>query len=117
MVQDPGMAYDPELAARIRALLGDTDGLREQRMFGGLAFLVNGHMAVAASGQGGLMVRVDSAASADLVRTSSARVLEMRGRPMPGWLRVCSEDVADDERLAAWIERGATFARSLPPKV
>ena len=110
------MAYDEELAARIRGLVGEEPALTEQKMFGGLAFLVGGNMAVAASGQGGLMVRVDPEESATLVRTSPARLMEMRGRTMPGWLRVDSEDVHTDEDLATWVERGVSFARSLPAK-
>ncbi len=85
-------------------------------MFGGLAFLVGGHMAVAASGQGGLMVRVDPAESATLVRTSQARLVEMRGRPMPGWLRLDVDQLQRNEELLKWVERGVSFARSLPAK-
>jgi TfoX/Sxy family transcriptional regulator of competence genes len=110
------VAYDEVLAARIRALVGDEHGVREQRMFGGLAFLVNGNMAVAASGQGGALVRVDSSDSDRLVAGSSAQLMVMRGRPMPGWLRVDAESVREDEQLAVWVERGIAFARSLPPK-
>ena len=106
------MAYDEELAARIRDLVASEPALTEKKMFGGLAFLVGGNMAVAASGQGGLLVRVDPAESDALVASSSARPMEMRGREMAGWLRV---DPAEDE-LAAWVDRGVSFARSLPPK-
>jgi len=106
------MAYDEELAARIRELVSGEAGVTEKKMFGGLAFLVGGNMAVAASGQGGLLVRVDPDESEALVASSDARPMEMRGREMPGWLRV---DPPDDE-LAAWVERGVAFARSLPPK-
>jgi TfoX/Sxy family transcriptional regulator of competence genes len=106
------MAYDEELAARIRELVSGEPRLTEKKMFGGLAFLVGGNMAVAASGQGGLLVRVDPDESEALVASSDARPMEMRGREMPGWLRV---DPPDDE-LAAWVERGVAFARSLPPK-
>ena len=106
------MAYDEELAGRIRDLISKEPGLTEKKMFGGLAFLVGGNMAVAASGQGGLLVRVDPAQSDALVAASSARPMEMRGREMAGWLRV---DPSDDE-LAAWVDRGVSFARSLPPK-
>ncbi|TML52643.1 MAG: TfoX/Sxy family protein [Actinobacteria bacterium] len=109
------MAYDEELAERIRALLADEPGLEEKKMFGGLAFLVGGNMAVAASGQGGLLVHVDPEESAALVETSPAYPMEMRGRTMTGWLRVDSEHLGGDE-LAAWVERGVTFARSLPAK-
>jgi hypothetical protein len=110
------VAYDEELAARVRVLVAGERDLGEKEMFGGLAFLVAGNMAVAASGRGGLMVRVDPAESEALVRSSPARVVEMRGRPMPGWLRLASGDVATDEALAAWVERGVAYARSLPPK-
>jgi TfoX/Sxy family transcriptional regulator of competence genes len=107
------MAYDEELAARIRALVSAERGLAEKKMFGGLAFLVGGNMAVAASGQGGLLVRVDPAESDALVSSTSARPMEMRGRQMAGWLRV---EPADDDELASWVERGVAYARSLPPK-
>ena len=106
------MAYDEELADRIRQQLAGEPAVTEKKMFGGLAFLVHGNMAVAASGQGGLLVRVDPSESDALVGSSNARPMEMRGREMPGWLRV---DPADDE-VAAWVERGVSFARSLPPK-
>ncbi len=106
------MAYDEELAHRIRELLAGESGVVEQKMFGGLAFLVNGNMAVAASGQGGLLVRVDSEESAGLAEATTAEEMVMRGRPMAGWLRV---DPADDE-LPKWVERGVSYARSLPPK-
>ena len=110
------MAYDRELAERIRELVAGTPSLTEKQMFGGLAFLVGGNMAVAASGQGGLLVRVDPAESAALVATSEARPMEMRGREMKGWLRVPSEHVGTNEQLAEWVERGTSYARSLPPK-
>ena len=85
-------------------------------MFGGLAFLVNGNMAVAASGQGGLLVRVDPAESPALVRDTPAYPMEMRGRSMDGWLRVDAKDVTENAALVEWIERGVGYARSLPPK-
>ena len=110
------MAYDEELAERIRALLGDNPGLTEQKMFGGLAFLVGGNMAIAASGQGGILVRVDPAESDKLVATTPAERMEMRGRSMAGWLRVGMADVADDDALGEWVERGTAYAASLPPK-
>jgi TfoX/Sxy family transcriptional regulator of competence genes len=110
------MAYDEELAERIRALLGDRPRLTEQKMFGGLAFLVGGNMAIAASGQGGILVRVDPEKSDELVATTPAETMEMRGRQMPGWLRVDSADVTDATALAEWVERGAGYAGSLPPK-
>jgi len=104
------MAYDEALAERIRARV---TGATEKKMFGGLAFLVNGNMAVAASGQGGLLVRVDPDEGATLVATTSARPMEMRGREMAGWLRV---EVASDEELGEWVDRGVAYARTLPPK-
>ena len=110
------MAYDEALAGRIRDLAGDAPNLTEQKMFGGLAFLIGGNMAVAASGQGGLLVRVDPDDSDRLVATTPAEPMEMRGRSMRGWLRVAAEDVSSDEELTAWVERGAAYARSLPPK-
>jgi TfoX/Sxy family transcriptional regulator of competence genes len=109
------MAYDEELAARIRDLLADESSVAEKKMFGGLAFLVNGNMAVAASGQGGLLVRVDPAESAKLVETTPATEMEMRGRSMAGWLRLDSVDVENDD-LAPWVNRGVAYARSLPAK-
>ena len=110
------MAYDEELADRIRALLGDRARLTEKKMFGGLAFLVAGNMAIAASGQGGIMVRVDPRESVELISTTPAEPMEMRGRQMAGWLRVDTADVADGTALAEWVERGTAFAASLPPK-
>jgi TfoX/Sxy family transcriptional regulator of competence genes len=110
------VAYDEELAGRIRELVADEPALTEQKMFGGLAFLIGGNMAVAASGQGGLMVRVDPAESDALVESTPARLFEMRGRQMAGWLRVDSEDVRTKKDLAAWVKRGVSFARTLPAK-
>jgi hypothetical protein len=110
------VAYDEELAERIRALVADEPNLTEQKMFGGLAFLIGGNMAVAASGWGGLLVRVDPAESDALVTSTSAYPMEMRGRQMTGWLRVDSADVGGAPELAAWVERGTSYARSLPPK-
>ena len=106
------MAYDEELADRLREALGAEPGLSEKRMFGGLAFLVEGHMAVAASGQGGLMVRVDPATSEELVDGVLVERVVMRGREMDGWLRVASAAV-DDEALREWVVRGVAAARAL----
>jgi TfoX/Sxy family transcriptional regulator of competence genes len=110
------VAYDEELAARIRELLAGEPDLTEQKMFGGLAFLVGGNMAVAASGQGGILVRADPAESDTLVATTDARLMEMRGRQMQGWLRVDADDVRTEPRLAKWVELGTAYARSLPAK-
>lgn len=110
------MAYDEALAERIRQLAGGEPRLTEKKMFGGLAFLVGGNMAVAASGQGGLMVRVAPESSDDLVAATGARPVVMRGREMRGWLRVEAADLATKRALAAWVDRGVGYARTLPPK-
>ena len=110
------MAFDAELAERIRALLGDRAEDEEEVVFGGLAFMIGGNMAVAASSNGGIIVRVDPAESEELIASTPARLLEMSGRSMAGWLRVDAAAVADDEALAPWVERGAAYAASLPPK-
>ena len=111
------MAYDRELAERVRLLLAEEVDVGEKAMFGGLAFLIGGNMAVAASGQGGLLVRVDPARSAALQAETGVRPMEMQGKAMAGWLRVESAAVDDDEELASWVHRGVDFARSLPPKL
>jgi TfoX/Sxy family transcriptional regulator of competence genes len=110
------MAYDEDLANRIRELIAAEGGVKEQRMFGGLAFLIGGHMAVGVSGQGGLMVRVDPDETDALVAEPHARPFEMRGRPMRGWLRVDADGVATKDELEPWVSRGVAYARSLPPK-
>ena len=110
------MAYDEQLAERIRQLTADEPAVTEKKMFGGLAFLVGGNMAIAASGQGGVLVRVDPAESEALVAKSNATVAVMRGREMPGWLRVDAQHLATKRDLARWVNRGVAFARSLPPK-
>src|SRR3954447_9742065 len=110
------MAYDEDLADRIREILASEQGLTEKKMFGGLAFLIGGNMAVAASGQGGLMVRVDPAETDALVAKPHAAPFEMRGRPMDGWLRVADEGVRTKKQLEPWVKRGVAYARALPPK-
>jgi len=110
------MAYDEELAKRIRELVAGEPDLAEQRMFGGLAFLVGGNMAVAASGQGGLMVRVDPQDTAALRSEPHAGPFEMRGRAMDGWLRVDPQGVATNAQLEPWVRRGVAYARTLPAK-
>jgi TfoX/Sxy family transcriptional regulator of competence genes len=110
------VAYDEKLAARIRILIGSEPGLTEQRMFGGLAFLVNGNMSVAASGQGGILVRVDPDDSAALADQTEAYPMEMRGRSMEGWLRVEAKNLGNDGALREWVARGVGYARALPPK-
>jgi TfoX/Sxy family transcriptional regulator of competence genes len=111
------VAYDEELAHRIRELVAGESDLIEKKMFGGLAFLIGGNMAVAASGQGGVLVRVDPAESDTLVATTNARLMEMRGRSMQGWLRVDPDDVRTKRELAKWVALGTTYARSLPAKL
>jgi TfoX/Sxy family transcriptional regulator of competence genes len=110
------MAYDEKLADRIRELVAGESGLTEQKMFGGLAFLIGGNTAVAASGQGGVLVRVNPAESDRLVAKTGAQVMEMRGRQMRGWLRVGADDVRTKRQLAKWVELGTAYARALPPK-
>ena len=110
------VAYDKELADRIRALLPNDVAVSEQAMFGGLAFLVGGNMAIAASGQGGVLVRVDPADSEQLMATTTAVPMEMRGRPMRGWLRVSGDQVRTKRQLSKWVDLGVGYARSLPSK-
>ena len=110
------MAYDTELADRIRFLIGTGPGVTEKKMFGGLAFLVRGNMAISASGQGGALVRADPAETDALVATARATLAVMGGRTMQGWLRVTSGDLETDEQLTEWVNRAVGYARSLPPK-
>jgi TfoX/Sxy family transcriptional regulator of competence genes len=110
------MAYDTELADRIRFLIGMGPGVTEKKMFGGLAFLVRGNMAISASGQGGALVRVDPAETDALIATGNATVAVMGGREMSGWLRVQADDLDTDEQLTEWVNRGVRYARSLPSK-
>jgi len=107
------MAYDEDLADRVRQLVGGEAGFDEKKMFGGLAFLLDGTMAVSASRRGGLMVRVDPAESDDLVTSTGATAMIMRGRAMRGWLYVEPEDVRTKAELAAWVDRGVAYARTL----
>lgn len=110
------MAYDEELADRVRALLEPGPAFTEKRMFGGLAFLVGGHMAVAVSGQGGLLVRVDPAEGDRLLDSAGVAPMVMRGRELSGWLRVAAEAVAAEPALREWVRRGSGYVRTLPPK-
>ncbi|MGH3510552.1 MAG: TfoX/Sxy family protein [Nocardioidaceae bacterium] len=110
------MAYDEKLADRIRGVVEDEPGLSERAMFGGLAFLVNGNMAVSASSAGGLLLRIDPAMTESLVDEPLVRRFEMRGRAMDGWLRVDAEAVEDDDNLSRWANHGLRYARSLAPK-
>jgi hypothetical protein len=110
------MAYDEDLVNRIRELIAGDPDVTEQAMFGGLAFLVGGHMSVAASGQGGLMVRIDPEDTDALLGKPHTLPFEMRGRELQGWLRVDPEGVRTKRQLAPWVARGLAYARSLPAK-
>ena len=110
------MAYDEDIAGRIRALLADEAGVTEKKMFGGLAFLIGGNMAVAADSKGGAMVRIDPAESERLAASPGAELMEMRGRRMDGWLHVDAEYLQRHEQLSEWVTLGVAYARSLPPK-
>jgi hypothetical protein len=110
------MAYDEDLANRIRELIAAEPGVVEQKMFGGLAFLIGGHMSVSASGQGGLLLHVAPEETEALLAKPHATPFEMRGRTMDGWLRVEPEGVKTKRQLGPWVKRGVAYARSLPPK-
>ena len=110
------MAYDEALATRIRALVSEQPGLTEQRMFGGLAFLINGNMAVSASSAGGLLLRVPPEQTAELAGRPHAQRFAMRGREMEGWLRVDPDGLGTKHELEQWVSLGVTYARQLPPK-
>jgi hypothetical protein len=110
------MAYDEALAQRIRDLIGPDPQLTERKMFGGLSFLIGGHMAISASGQGGVFLHVGQDQGDELVATTKAVTAIMRGKEMRGWLRVEAEHVATDDELSPWVELGIAHARSLPPK-
>lgn len=111
------MAYDARLADRIRELINAEHLTTEKKMFGGLGFMINGNLAVAASNSGGLLVRVDPDKSDALVDTTPAELMVMGGRSMQGWLQVGSEHLAGDADLETWVRRGARYAAGLPPKV
>ncbi|MGB9112123.1 MAG: TfoX/Sxy family protein [Acidimicrobiales bacterium] len=110
------MAYDEELANRLRELLQDERGLTEKKMFGGLAFLINGNMAVAASGQGGLLLRVDPDETDKLASRSGVRRFAMRGREMDGWLRVGEPAMRTKRDLERWVRIGVAYAKTLNAK-
>lgn len=110
------MAYDEDLAYRVRDLLEPEQGLSEKKMFGGLTFMINGHMAVNVSRQGGLMLRIDPAQTDELLRDKHAAPFQMRGKPMTGWLRIDPAGVAKESDLERWTAMGVSYARTLPPK-
>ena len=110
------MAYDETLAERVRARLDPEKAVTEKAMFGGLAFMLDGNMAVCVSGRGGLMVRVGPTEAESALAEPHVQPMDMGGRPMSGWVRVDPEGLENDAQLASWVDRGAAFARSLPPK-
>ena len=110
------MAYDEELANRIRELIAAEDGVVEKKMFGGLAFLISGNMSVSVSGRGGLLLRIDPIETDALVGKPYAERFEMRGRPMDGWLRIDPEGVRTKAQLQRWVARGVKYAKTLPAK-
>jgi TfoX/Sxy family transcriptional regulator of competence genes len=116
VTENEGVAFDEDLAVRIRELVRGQASVTEKRMFGGLAFLVRGNMAISASGQGGVLVRVEPAKSIELAARPHAQVAVMRGREMPGWLRVDADGVRTKPQLQRWVDEGVAFARSLPGK-
>jgi hypothetical protein len=116
VAENERVSFDEDLATRIRELVGGEAGLTEKKMFGGLAFLIGGNMAISASGQGGVLVRVDPAKSAELAARPHAQVAVMGGREMPGWLRVEPDGVRSKAQLQRWVQEGVGYARSLPEK-
>lgn len=110
------MAYDEDLANRLRELLAGESGLTEKKMFGGLAFLLNGNMTVSASGRGGLLARIDPADTARALSRRHAALMEMGGRTMDGWIRVAPEGIRTKRELSSWVEKSVAYARGLPVK-
>ena len=110
------MAYDEDLANRIRELIASEDGYTEQKMFGGIGFMIDGHMALGVSGQGGLMIHCSKEETEALLAKPGARPFEMRGREMKGWLRVDAESVSTKRALEPWVMQSVAFARALPTK-
>ena len=116
VTENESVAFDEDLAMRIRELVGGEAGVTEKRMFGGLAFLIGGNMAISASGQGGVLVRVDPERTVELAGRAHAQIAVMRGREMPGWLRVDADGLRTRSQLQRWVDEGVTYARSLPGK-
>ena len=110
------MAYDEDLAHRLRELLADEDAVTEKKMFGGLAFLLHGNMSVSASRNGGLLVRIDPAHTEVCLRRPHVALMEMGGRRMDGWITVAPDGLKTKRQLAAWVKRGVDYAKTLPPK-
>jgi TfoX/Sxy family transcriptional regulator of competence genes len=116
VTENESVAFDEDLAVRIRELVGGETGVTEKQMFGGLAFLIGGNMAISASGQGGVLVRVDPDKTVELAGRAHAQIAVMRGREMPGWLRVDADGLRTKPQLQRWVEEGVAYARSLPGK-
>jgi TfoX/Sxy family transcriptional regulator of competence genes len=110
------MAYDEDLANRLRELLAAEDGITEKKMFGGLAFLLHGHMTVSASGQGGLLARIDPADTDAALKRPHVTRMVMGGRSMDGWIRVAPEGVRTKRQIEPWVKRSLAFVKTLPPK-
>ena len=110
------MAYDEDLANRLRELLAGEDGITEKKMFGGLAFLLHGHMSVSASGQGGLLARIDPSETDAMLKKEHVSLMEMRGRTMDGWVRVAPEGLKTKRQLESWVKRSLGYVKTLPPK-
>jgi hypothetical protein len=110
------MAYEERLADRLRGLLAAEEGIGEKKMFGGLAFLLDGNMALAASGRGGLLARVDPGEAEELLARERVEMMEMGGRRMRGWLTVAPQGIEGEDQLATWVTRSVAYARTLPPK-
>ena len=114
VTENESVPFDEDLAVRIRELVGGEAGVTEKRMFGGLAFLIGGNMAISASGQGGVLVRVDPDKTDEVAGRAHAQIAVMRGREMPGWLRVDADGLRTRPQLQRWVEEGVAYARSLP---
>jgi TfoX/Sxy family transcriptional regulator of competence genes len=110
------MAYDEDLANRLRELLAGEDAITEKKMFGGLAFLLHGNMTVSASGKGGLLARIEPADTDDALARPHVTRMEMAGRSMDGWIRVAPDGVRTKRQLSSWVNRSLAFVRTLPPK-
>jgi TfoX/Sxy family transcriptional regulator of competence genes len=110
------MAYDEDLANRLRELLADEDAITEKKMFGGLAFLLHGNMSVSASRNGGLLARIDPADTEASLQRPHVELMKMRGRTMDGWITVAPEGLKTKRQLAAWVSRSVAYAKTLPPK-
>jgi TfoX/Sxy family transcriptional regulator of competence genes len=115
-LDNPPVAYDEDLANRIRELMASESAVTEKRMFGGLAFLIAGNMSVSASGQGGLLVRVNPDQESKLLAEPHVQPMEMRGRTLNGWLRVDPAGLQTKRELEQWVQRGISYAKSLPAK-